>query len=399
MKRTLPLWTAALVSFAAGQGLSPLPAPKITAAGEVQLVAPGQRPSPVIPTLKLTPPIPQVKTVEVMNNSFTRAAHALVLVSAQEAQGSLVALATQVTTATYRADPGLAEVDVSIYRAGDYGGFGGPLPLLTLSVPVGRRTTFANELKAGSYDRAWVGAKTAAPAPKLTPLDELERLPVFAGTRAELLAEQLEQALGLVRGGVRGGKLFRGSPLKRQVALTFDDVPHPMYFPLLLDLLRREKAHATFFIIGRNAEAYPYFVLDLVAQGHEVANHTFHHLRLPGLSAAEVTAELKTTNELITSISGQPVQYFRPPGGDYSAQTLKIAEKLGLTTVFWTDDPGDFQNPGVETVEARFARRLRPGGIILLHDNAPDGLMALPDLLRVARQRGYVVDTVGHLPR
>lgn len=77
----------------------------------------------------------------------------------------------------------------------------------------------------------------------------------------------------------------------------------------------------------------------------------------------------------------------------------RIAEGLGLTTVFWTDDPGDFQNPGVETVEARFARHLRPGGIILLHDNAPDGLAALPDLLNVARQQGYVVDTVGDLTR
>lgn len=401
MKLALWLCAAALACLAVGQSVPVVPSqpPRVVPAGQVQLVSPGTRPAPALPTLKLTPPIAQVKTVEVLNNSFIRAAHALVLVSNQEAQGSLVALATQVTTATYRADPGLAEVDVSIYRAGDYGGFGGPLPLLTLSVPVARRATYANELKTGSYERVWVGAKTAAPEPELTPLDELERLPAFAGTRAELLAEQLEQSLGLVRGGVRGGKLFRGSPLKRQVALTFDDVPHPMYFPLLLDVLRREKAHATFFIIGRNAQAYPYFIRDLVAQGHEVANHTFHHVRLPGLSAAQVTAELQTTNDLITSISGQPVEYFRPPGGRYNPQTIKIAENLGLTTVFWTDDPGDFQNPGVETVEKRFARQLRPGGIILLHDNAPDGLAALPDLLKVARQQGYVVDTVGNLSR
>lgn len=75
---------------------------------------------------------------------------------------------------------------------------------------------------------------------------------------------------------------------------------------------------------------------------------------------------------------------------------LSIAESLGLTTVFWTDDPGDFQNPGVTTVEERYARFLRSGGIILLHDNAPDGLMALPDLMKVARERGFSVDTVGN---
>lgn len=401
MKKLLLLSAAALVSLALGQGVSVPHARPIRTqpAGQVQPLAPGTRAAPTIPTLKLTPAIPQVRAVEVMGNGFIRVAHALVLVTDAEAAGSLTALAQAVTAASYRADPGLAEVDVSVYRAGDYGGFGGPLPLLTLSVPRSRQATYTAELKAGSYERVWVGSKTAAPTPKLTPLQDLERLPIFAGTRTELLKEQLEQSLGLVRGGVRGGKLFRGSPLKRQVALTFDDVPHPMYFPLLLDVLRREKAHATFFIIGRNAQAYPYFILDLIQGGHEVANHTFHHVRLPGLSAAQIEAELKSTNDLITGVSGQPVQYFRPPGGRYNAQTIKTAEKLGLTTVFWTDDPGDFQNPGVETVEVRFARHLRPGGIILLHDNAPDGLAALPDLLKVARQPGYVVNTVGDLSR
>lgn len=399
--KPLLLFAAVLVSLALGQSASVTHArpAKSQRTGQVQPLAPGTRAVPTIPTLKLTPAIPQVRAVEVMGNGFIRVAHALVLVTDAEAAGSLTALAQAVTAASYRADPGLAEVDVSVYRAGDYGGFGGPLPLLTLSVPRSRQATYAAALKAGSYERVWVGDRAAAPAPKLTPLQDLERLPIFAGTRAALLAEKLEQQKGLQTGGIRGGKLYRGSPLRRQVALTFDDVPHPMYFPLLLDVLGREKAHATFFIIGRNAQAYPYFILDLVRGGHEVANHTFHHVRLPGLSDAQITAELQSTNALISGISGQPVRYFRPPGGRYSARVTRIAEGLGLTTVFWTDDPGDFQNPGVETVEARFARHLRPGGIILLHDNAPDGLAALPDLLNVARQQGYVVDTVGDLTR
>lgn len=172
-----------------------------------------------------------------------------------------------------------------------------------------------------------------------------------------------------------------------------------MFFPLMLDVLRREGAHATFFIIGRNAEAYPYFVKDMVKDGHELGNHTFHHVRLPPLTDAQITRELKSTNDLITRLTGQPVHYFRPPGGEYSSRVLKIAESLGLTTVFWTDDPGDFQNPGVQTVEERYARHLRAGGIILLHDNAPDGLMALPDLMKVAHARGYAVDTVGAFDR
>ena len=378
----------------------PAPIPPVTAPGQVQPVAPGTRPAPMLATLRLTPAVPGVQRVEVLSNSFVRAAHALILLPGREATVARArTLAIQSVLGAFRADPALIEVDVSVYHQETYRGFGGPLPLLTLSVPQIQLQTFQAALGAGTYDRVWTQGGTSSPEPELTPLQELERLPVFFGTQAELLYQRLTQATAQTGGGVRGGLLFKGNPARRQVALTFDDVPHPLYFPRVLDALQRAGARATFFVIGRNAQAYPYFVQDMVRGGHEVANHTFHHVRLPKLSDAQITAELKRTNDLLTRLSGQPVRYFRPPGGEYSARVLKIAEGLGLTTVFWTDDPGDFQNPGVETVEARFARSLRPGGIILLHDNAPDGLAALPDLLKVARERGYTVGTAGALTR
>ncbi|WP_216326188.1 polysaccharide deacetylase family protein [Deinococcus aestuarii] len=404
MPRVLPLLliTAALTPTVLAQPAParPAPIPQVTSPGAVQPTAPGTRAAPVIPTLRLTPAIPEVRRVEVLGNGFLRVAHALVLLPDREATGRrALDLATESVLRTFRAAPGLGEVDVSVYRAQGYWGFGGPLPLLTLSVPRDRLPTFRAEIADGRYDRLWTNPGTTPPEPELTPSEELERLPVFFGTQAELLRQRLDQLLSQTRGGVRGGLLYKGDPTRRQVALTFDDVPHPMYFPLVLDLLRRDGARATFFVIGRNAEAYPYFIRDLVAGGHELGNHTYHHVRLPGLTDAQITRELQTTNDLLTRLTGQPVRYFRPPGGQYSARVLNVARGLGLTTVFWTDDPGDFANPGVETVEARFARNLRPGGIILLHDNAPDGLAALPDLLKVAREKGYRVDTAGALAR
>ncbi|ABF44219.1 polysaccharide deacetylase family protein [Deinococcus geothermalis] len=404
MRRALPLLllTVALTlpSLAQTVPVRPAPIPRVSPPGVAQPVAPGTRPAPVIPTLRLTPPLPEVRRVEVLGNGFIRAAHALVLLPTPEATGPrALTLATESVLRTFRAAPDLGEVDVSVYLAEGYRGFGGPLPLLTLSVPRARLATFRDEVRRGSYDRLWTNPTATPPEPELTPSEELERLPVFFGTEADLLRQRLDQFLSQARGGVRGGLLYKGDSTRRQVALTFDDVPHPMYFPLVLDLLRREGAKASFFVIGRNAEAYPYFVRDLVAQGHELGNHTYHHVRLPRLTDAQITRELQTTNDLLTRLTGQPVRYFRPPGGEYSARVLNIARGLGLTTVFWTDDPGDFANPGIETVEARFARNLRPGGIILLHDNAPDGLAALPDLLKVAREKGYRVDTVGAFTR
>ncbi|MBB5378455.1 peptidoglycan/xylan/chitin deacetylase (PgdA/CDA1 family) [Deinococcus metalli] len=399
MRRSALLIPVLLSTLAGAQSVTPALVPRISPPGQVQPVAPGTRTSMALPTLTLRPALPGVHRVDVLGNGFIRVAHALVLPRTALSPAQLQTLAVTAALRTYRADPGLAEVDVSIYRAQTYQGFGGPLPLLTLSVPASRRAVLQTEVMAGTYDRIWVQG-SAPPEQEITPLQELERVPVFIGTQADLLRQRLEQALGLAGGGVRpGGLLFKGTPARRQVALTFDDAPHPLYFPLVLDTLRRAGAHATFFVIGRNAEAYPYFVQDMVRGGHEVANHTYHHVRLPKLSDAQITAELQRTTDLLTHLSGQPVRYFRPPGGEYSARVLRIARNLGLTTVFWTDDPGDFQNPGVETVEARFARTLRPGGIILLHDNAPDGLAALPDLLKVATEKGYTVDTAGTLTR
>lgn len=376
------------------------PIPKIGAPGQVQPVAPGTKPAPVLPTLVLTPAMPEVRKVETITSGTFSGAHALILVPGQEVTAENVrTLALEAALRSYQAKPDLSEVDVSVYRAETYRGFGGPLPILTLSVPRERLEQFPAEWQAGTYDRTWTAPNMQTPEPELTPIEELERIPVFVGSDVERLKQQVGQSLGILHGGTRGGVIYRGNSQNKQVALTVDDVPHPMYFPLMLDVLRREKAHATFFIIGRNAEAYPYFVKDMVKDGHELGNHTFHHVRLPHLTDAQITKELQSTNELLTKLTGQTVHYFRPPGGEFSPRVLKIAESLGLTAVFWTDDPGDFQNPGVATVEARFARHLRSGGIILLHDNAPDGLMALPELMKVAHERGFSVDTVGAFDR
>lgn len=396
--RLLLLSAALLTTALAVQ--PPAPVPPVTLPGQVQPLAPGTRAAPVIPTLRLTPALPEVRKVEVLGNGYTQVAHALVLIPAKDVSPRrALTLAVQSVQGAYRAAPGLAEVDVSVYRADTYRGFGGPLPLLTLSVPRARLGTYQNQLSSDTYDRLWTPENLEPPDPPGTPVREPERLPIFVGTQAELQRQRLEQSLAQVRGGVRSSLLFKGTPARRQVALTFDDVPHPMYFPLVLDLLRRENAHATFFVIGRNAEAYPYFIRDLVAQGHELGNHTYHHVRLPHLTDAQIRAELQSTNDLLTRLTGQPVRFFRPPGGEYSRRVLTIARSLGLTTVFWTDDPGDFANPGVETVEARFARNLRPGGIVLLHDNAPDGLAALPDLLKAAREKGYPLVPAGAFVR
>ncbi len=239
---------------------------------------------------------------------------------------------------------------------------------------------------------------TTPATPPLREPDRVRELTVnFLGSVADKAADAVHHTTAKVLGGVQGGLLYHGSSRESLAALTFDDAPHPMYEPLVLDTLRRAGVHATFFVIGRNARAYPYFIRDMAEQGHEIGNHTFHHVRLPPLTPTDVKQELTLTDQTLQGITGKPVRYFRPPGGDYTPATLRAAEGLGLTTVFWTDDPGDFQNPGVNVLLERYTRTLRRGGVVLLHDNAPEMLQVLPMFLRIADARNITLDTVGVL--
>lgn len=361
--------------------------------GQVQPTAPGTRPAPSVPRLTLTPAISQVERVEYQSNGFIEVAHAVLTVTPQERQ-NLRPLVAQVASAVLAARPTLDEVDLSVYDRGTYAGFGGPLPLLTASVPRARLSDFLNWTERKTlFDRVWVNPGNL---PQYHQPDLVrESVPRPASGQETALEKQARK-----RGGMFGGLLYRGKFRSiRLAALTFDDAPHPMYEPLLLDLLRRGGARATFFVIGRNAVAYPYFIRDMVEQGHEVANHTYHHVRLTPLPPAQATSELNWASDAIKRLTGEPVRYFRPPGGEYTPQTLQAARALGLTTVFWTDDPGDFQNPGTAVLESRLQQRLRPGGIVLLHDNAPQMLDVLQGFLHVARQQGYTLTTVGGLPK
>ncbi|WP_161882257.1 polysaccharide deacetylase family protein [Deinococcus alpinitundrae] len=382
---------------------TPLPAAPHTRAlrlpGETQPIAPGTRRAPPVPELTLTPPMPQVRQIQYLGNGHIEVASAvLLLLPGEVAQARK--LAATAAARTLLARPSLAEVDISVYNKAGYGGFGGPLPILTLSAPRARLQDVAAWAAGGPYERAWEALGSTPPNPGNTDriADKVrERTINFFGDVNQTLSDAHTRTASRVKGGIQDGLLYGGNVLRPVAALTFDDAPHPMYEPLLLDLLRRDQIRATFFVIGRNARAYPYFVRDMVQQGHEVGNHTYHHVRLPALPLPAAITELSLTNQTLRGLTGQPVKYFRPPGGDYTPQTLDAARALGLTTVFWTDDPADFQNPGDGVLESRFDRRLHPGGIILLHDNAQETLAVFGAFLAYARKRGVTLTTVSGL--
>lgn len=189
--------------------------------------------------------------------------------------------------------------------------------------------------------------------------------------------------------GLRYPKLVRGNPRSKDIALTFDDGPHPVYTRELLAILKREKVRATFFVVGKMVDLYPLLVQQEVAEGHEVANHTYDHLRLPTLPPSHIESELTNGAQAIARAVGSTTRLYRPPGGEYDDDVIAATRRLGYVMVLWTDDPADFAMPGSKLVEERVMRMMSGGGIILLHDGIQQTLDILPDLLRKLKKQGY----------
>jgi peptidoglycan/xylan/chitin deacetylase (PgdA/CDA1 family) len=245
------------------------------------------------------------------------------------------------------------------------------------------------------------GGSTSAAAPAgsgnpVTPREDAfwarAKIEVYRSA-GELAAQRARE----LRKGLQYDILPHGDPRAKSVALTFDDGPHPAYTPQLLAILQKERVPATFFVVGEMAERHPDLVRGERAAGHVVGNHTFHHVNLTKIPLGEVLAEWQACQDVVKSITGETMAYCRPPGGDYDDAVVRAAMSIGLTTVLWTDDPGDYASPGAKLVETRVLDRMGNGGIILLHDGVQQTLDILPGLIEHLRARGYRFVTVSDM--
>lgn len=179
------------------------------------------------------------------------------------------------------------------------------------------------------------------------------------------------------------------------VYLTFDDGPHPVWTPRVLDALARHGAAATFFVLGQNAAVYPGLVARLVDAGHDVGNHTFDHASLDRVDREAFIAEVRDTDRAILAAAGEragPIACLRPPYGAVDERTRALAAELGKTIALWSVDPQDWRRPGAEQIASHLLANARPGAILLLHDgggNREQTVAALETVLAELSARGY----------
>ena len=182
------------------------------------------------------------------------------------------------------------------------------------------------------------------------------------------------------------------------VAITFDDGPSSSLTPQVLDILKRHGARATFFVQGVNAARNKSILARAVAEGHEIGNHTYSHIKMTGSSAERVCSEISRTNSIIEAATGRKPAVMRPPYGAVNGNLVNMMyNNFGLKTIMWSVDTRDWQHPGVSVVVQRAVGGARPGAIILLHDIHSSTLQAVEGIVTGLQARGFELVTVSQL--
>lgn len=185
-----------------------------------------------------------------------------------------------------------------------------------------------------------------------------------------------------------------GPGFGRRISLTFDDGPNPSTSSMVLDELKKRDIKATFFVIGKNVDAFPDFAKKIVDEGHEIANHSYTHPALGKLSDERVRDELDRCQEAIIKATGVKPVWFRPPYGSFLTRQNKITAERGLGVALWSIDPFDWKKPGSSVVSQRVLSQSLPGRIVLLHDIHRQTAEAVPAILDGLVERDYTFTTM-----
>jgi peptidoglycan/xylan/chitin deacetylase (PgdA/CDA1 family) len=321
------------------------------------------------------------------------------------------ALAWRLAQLAFAALPTLDEVHLSAVQPSELTLDLGHLPV-TFSCAISRREfmtvpeTIGGSQALARLQRVWYAFGSIRGTPGTPESRRAASLPEVAPPKTQTTASPAPDGIhptpslhdpNRLPGASRVYVVFRGDPTRREVAITFDDGPFPIYTTLLLDTLARLGIKATFFLVGEQVQRYPYFAQATVRAGHEVGNHTFHHARLSQLSEKQIEDEITRAQEVIAEVTGVRPRYFRPPGGKFAFPVIHTASALGLTTVFWTANSGDYARPGVAVLESKILGRLNSGGILLLHEGVGETIRILPHATEVLRQRRLILTSVSGL--
>lgn len=187
------------------------------------------------------------------------------------------------------------------------------------------------------------------------------------------------------------------------IGLTFDISWGEKTAEPILDILKQEGIHATFFLSSPWADKHQTLVKRIVLEGHEIGSHGNRHIDLNTLGANELENEITTSQQVLERITGHSIRLIRTPNGAYNNKVIATAHKLGYRVIQWSVDSLDWKRPGPSAVINNVLNGIRPGtgakagDIVLFHasDSAPDTVEALPTVLQSLKNKGYHLIPIG----
>ena len=204
--------------------------------------------------------------------------------------------------------------------------------------------------------------------------------------RKELTEEVVKVAKEMI--GVEAGEV------SKKIALTFDDGPHPIYTPELLEGLKEREVVATFFVTGANAALYPELIEKMQEDGHVVGNHTYHHVQLSSVGEEIFIQELQETNRVLEGILEEEVVYVRPPFGDWEKS---IEQEIDMFPVLWDIDPLDWCSGNITQIVKKVVDNAEDNSIILMHDEYATSIEAAFEIIDKLKAHGYEFVTVDQI--
>lgn len=195
---------------------------------------------------------------------------------------------------------------------------------------------------------------------------------------------------------------FIGDTTQNTIYLTFDCGYENGNTEPILDALKKHDVKATFFVVGNFLETSPEIVKRMIAEGHTVGNHTYHHLDMSSISSMDAfKKETQDVENLFEQITGTPItKFYRPPQGKYNIENLKMAQELGYHTFFWSLAYVDWYQDKQLTKDEAFGKllkRIHPGAIVLLHSTSSTNAQILDELLTKWEEMGYTIKPLTEL--
>jgi peptidoglycan/xylan/chitin deacetylase (PgdA/CDA1 family) len=185
----------------------------------------------------------------------------------------------------------------------------------------------------------------------------------------------------------------------RYAVLTFDDGPFPVATPALLAELRALRVPAVFFLIGRDAQEQPAIAQRTPAGQNEIGNHTLSHPEMTGLLLPAQLEEIADGATVIRRATGARAAYFRPPHGNWDANTLTAARAANETVVLWDIDPGDWRRVSPQAIVDNVTHHAKSPAVVLLHNGSEPTIEALPTIVAAYRRAGFTFVTLSELRR